>query len=187
MPLNIPIRTERLILRDFVSGDWPDVLAYQRDSSYYQYYTWTSRTEDDVRKFVRNYVDQQLVRPRRKIQLAIALPDDPRVIGNCGIRRKPDNQWEGDIGYELAQDHWNRGYATEAAQAMVRFGFQELGLHRISAWCIADNAASARVLEKVGMRQEGRLRENRYFKERWWDTLLYALLKDEWRLGSNES
>jgi len=62
---------------------------------------------------------------------------------------------------------------------VIEFGFEDLALHRISAWCIADNSASVRVLEKVGMRQEGRLRENEYFKRRCWDTLLYALLVDE--------
>ena len=121
-----------------------------------------------------------------EFQLSITLPDDNRVIGSCGIRRKPDNDWEGDIGYELAPKYWGRGYATEAALAIVDFGFRELGLHRVSSWCIADNAASARVLEKVGLRLEGRLRENEYFKERWWDTLLYGLLESEWRaLASN--
>lgn len=182
--MNLPIHTERLVLRDFVPGDWPDVLAYQKDGRYLRFYPWTHRTEEDARKFVQMFVDHQQVQPRRRFQLAITLPDNPKVIGNCEIRRKPDNQWEGDIGYEVAPEHWDQGYATEAAQTMVRLGFQELGLHRISSWCIADNAASARVLEKVGMKQEGRLRENEYFKGRWWDTLLYALLKDEWRYGS---
>ncbi len=63
---------------------------------------------------------------------------------------------------------------------MVNFGFRELGLHRISSWCIADNAASARVLERLGFQQEGRLCQNEFFKGRRWDTLLYALLRQEW-------
>ena len=90
--------------------------------------------------------------------------DSGRLIGNCGIRRKPDNDWEADIGFELAPEYWGRGYATEAARAIVDFGFRELELHRISSWCIADNAASARVLERVGLRPEGRLRRNEYFR-----------------------
>ena len=80
-----------------------------------------------------------------------------------------------------------KGYATEATRSIVEFGFQELKLHRVSSWCIADNVASARVLEKVGLRQEGRLRENEYFKGRWWDTLLYGLLDSEWRGLGGES
>ena len=74
-----------------------------------------------------------------------------------------------------------RGYATEAARAIVRFGFIKLCLHRIWSWCIAENAGSARVLAKVGMRLEGRLRDKEYFRGRWWDTLLYAMLEQEWR------
>ena len=171
-------------MREFVVEDWPDVLAYQRDPRYLRYYAWTDRTEADAREFVQMFVDQQAEEPRRKFQLAIALPDDGQLIGNCGIRRKPENDWEADIGYELAPEHWGKGYATEAAQAMVEFGFRELGLHRISSWCIADNLASARVLEKVGLRLEGRMREHEYFKERWWDTLIYALLESEWNRSS---
>ena len=174
------ITTSRLVLREFVSDDWPDVLAYQGDPRYLRFYPWTDRTEAEARDFVQMFLDQQADHPRRKFQLAITLPDSGRLIGSCGIRRKPDNNREADIGYELAPEHWGRGYATEAAMAMVDFGFRELELHRISSWCIADNAPSARVLERVGLRLEGRLRENDYFKGRWWDTLLYGLLEDEW-------
>ena len=175
------IATDRLILREFVIDDWPAVLAYQRDPRYLRFYPWTDRTDGEVRDFVQMFLDQQAARPRRKFQLAITLADDDSVIGNCGIRRKPDNDWEADIGYELAPERWGKGYATEAALAIVAFGFEELELHRISSWCIADNVASARVLEKVRMKKEGRLRQNEYFKGRWWDTLLYGLLVDEWR------
>ncbi|CAI8038109.1 Uncharacterized N-acetyltransferase p20 [Geodia barretti] len=113
------------------------------------------------------FLDQQREQPRRRFQLVIARRQDDRLIGNCGIRRKPDNDWEADIGYELAHDCWGLGYATEAAGAMVDFGFLELGLHRISSWCIAENTASARVLERLGFRLEGRLRQNQYFKDQW--------------------
>ena len=178
------ITTARLVLREFVPGDWPDVLAFQRDPRYLRYYAWTDRSEAEVREFVQMFVSQQAERPRRKFQLAIILPDSGRLIGDCGIRRKPGNEWEADIGYELSPEHWGRGYATEAASALVDFGFRELQLHRISSWCIADNAASAGVLERLGLRQEGRLRENEYFKGRWWDTLLYGLLESEWRASA---
>ncbi len=174
------ITTARLVLREFVAEDWPEVLAYHRDPRYLRFYPWTDCTEAEARDFVQMFLDQQAERPRRRFQLAIALPDSNRLIGNCGIRRKPENDWEADIGFELAPEHWGRGYATEAALAMVDFGLRELKVHRISSWCIADNTASARVLERVGLRPEGRLRENEYFKGRWWDTLLFGLLESEW-------
>ena len=178
------ITTDRLVLREFVIDDWPDVLAYQRDPRYLQFYPWADRTEAEVRDFVQMFVDQQAERLRRKFQLAITLPNSERVIGDCGIRRKSENDWEADIGYELAPECWGRGYATEAAMAIVDFGFRDLQLHRISSWYIADNAASARVLERVGLRPEGRLRENEFFKGCWWDTLLYGLLRSEWEASA---
>lgn len=172
--------TDRLVLREFVEADWPTVLAYQRDCRYLRYYPWTDRTPDDARAFVGMFLDWQRETPRRRFQLAITLEEGGALIGNCGIRRKLDNDWQVDIGYELNPAHWGRGYATEAARAMVNFGFGQLALERISSWCIADNTASARVLERLAFRQEGRLRRNEYFKGRWWDTLLFALLRDEW-------
>ncbi len=174
------IATARLVLREFVVADWTEVLAYQRDARYLRYYPWTDRTEADARDFVQMFLDQHAEQQRRKFQLAITLPDDGRLIGSCGVRRKPENDWEADIGYELAPEHWGKGYATEAARAMVQFAFDDLGVHRVSSWCIADNTASARVLEKAGLQLEGRLRENEYFKERWWDTLVYGLLASDW-------
>lgn len=172
--------TDRLTLREFVPEDWAPVLAYQRDPRYLRFYPWTERSESEVRDFVGIFVDWQKETPRRRFQLAITLKENGTLIGNCGLRRKPNNDWEADIGYELDPLYWGRGYATEASGALVDFGFRELGLSRISSWCIGDNKASARVLERLGFRQEGRLRRNEYFKGRWWDTLLYALLRDEW-------
>ncbi|PKB72097.1 MAG: GNAT family N-acetyltransferase [SAR202 cluster bacterium Io17-Chloro-G6] len=174
------ITTERLVLREFKPEDWREVLAYQQDPCYLEYYPWITRTESDVREFVQWFLDEQAESPRTRFQLAVILRETGKLIGNCGIRRKPDNAWEADIGYEIAPDYWRNGYATEAAAALMEHGFNEMGLHRISSWCIAENGASARVLQKLGMREEGRLRENEFFKGRWWDTLIFGILKDEW-------
>lgn len=174
------IETERLVLREFVVDDWQSVLAYQREPRYLRYYPWEGRTDNEVRQFVQTFVDWQAEEPRRRWQLAVMLRPDGPVIGNVGLRRKVENDFEADIGYELAPQHWGKGYATEAVRALLRFGFDEMGLRRVSSWCIANNVSSARVLEKLGMRQEGRLRENEYFKSRYWDTLLYGLLREEW-------
>jgi len=178
--MDMELHTLHLLLREFVAADWPAVLAYQRDPRYLQFYHWTDRTPADVQRLVQMFVDQQHERPRRKFQLAIVLRDTQRLIGNCGIRKAFAEALEADIGYEITPDYWGQGYATEAARAIVHFGFTELKLHRITAWCVADNVASARVLEKAGLKLEGRLREKEYFKDRWWDTLLYAILESEW-------
>lgn len=178
------LRTERLILREFHHEDWQVVHTYQNTPRYLLYYPWHQRSEDDVRAFVQHLIDWQDAVPRIKFQLAIAPLDAGGalrdLIGNCGIRMYHPDATEADLGYEIAPDHWGQGYATEAAAAMVEFGFGGLGLHRIWAECIASNRASARVLEKLGMQQEGRLREKRWMKGRWWDVLIYGILASEW-------
>lgn len=173
------ITTERLMLRKFLPDDWPAVLAYQQDARYSEYYPWSARTESDAKEFVQWFLDKQAESPRRRIQLTVILRETGLLIGNWGIRRKPDSDWEADIGYEIAPDYWRRGYATEAAASLVEHGLTSMGLHRISSWCIAENGASVSVLRKLGMREEGRLRENEFFKGRWCDTLVFGLLMEE--------
>jgi len=176
------ITTERLLLREFVESDWPAVLAYQSDPRYLRFYSWEQRMEEEVRGFVQQFIARQQEQPRCKFQLAIVLAEG-ELIGNCGIRLQKVESRQGELGYELAPSWWGHGYATEAARAMLTFGFQELSLHRIWASCVARNTASARVLERLGMHREGRLREQEWFKGRWWDTLVYGILEQEWSIA----
>jgi ribosomal-protein-alanine N-acetyltransferase len=175
------LTTNRLVLREFVADDWRAVRAYQSDPRYLRFYEWEERSEADVRAFVAMFIGFQQETPRRKFQLAITLPETGELIGNCGIRVRDPAAGVADIGYELDPRFWGCGYATEAAQAMLAYGFGPLGMHRITAECLAENTASAHVLEKIGMRREGHLRENVWMKGRRWDTLLYAILDREYR------
>ena len=174
------IITERLRLREFVCDDWRAVLDYQRDPRYLRYYPWCDRTEDDARAFVGLFLDWQREIPRRRYQLAITRGSDHRLIGNCGIRCNPDKVTQAELGYELNPDHWGQGYATEAAAAILEFAFRQLELQRITSWCIADNVASARVLERLGFQMQRRSHAAEFFKGRWWDTLHYTLTADQW-------
>jgi RimJ/RimL family protein N-acetyltransferase len=175
------LTTSRLLLRDFTLTDVPAVFAYQSDPRYWRYYAQDVTTLEWSQSWVQRFVEAQSVTPRHKFQFAVCLPDTGQLIGNCGIRKQAPNATEADIGYEFNPDYWGHGYATEAAREVLRFGFTELQLHRITAECIADNVASAHVLEKIGMTLEGRLRETEYFKGRWWDHLRYGILAQEWR------
>jgi RimJ/RimL family protein N-acetyltransferase len=126
------------------------------------------------------FIGWQKELPRIKFQLAIALPGQNQLIGSCGIRKKQSGSHQAELGYEIAPLYWGQGYATEAAQKMLNFGFEHLNLHRVWASCLVENKASARVLEKLGMQQEGRIRQNRWMKNRYWDTFIYGILKREW-------
>jgi RimJ/RimL family protein N-acetyltransferase len=173
--------TSRLVLREFFWDDWPAVLAYQSEPAYLRYNPWTERAADDAQAFVQRFIDWQRDEPRYRYQLAVTLQETGELIGNCGLRLEHPGAMEGDIGYEFAPQHWGNGYATEAARSMLALGFEELRLHRIWAWCIAENVASAHVLEKIGMQREGQHRDKEWFKGRWWDTYTYAILAHEWR------
>jgi len=178
------LKTEHLLLREFNPGDFTAVFEYQNDSRYLRYYPWRVRTFSDVKNMVQSFIDQQHERPRTKFQLAIILKSKDRLIGNCGIRKGLLEDKEADIGYEISPTHWGLGYATEATRAILAFGFMELKLHRISATTFVENTASVSVLQKLGMRKEGRLRENRWMKGRWWDTLVYSILENEYGTNS---
>ena len=175
------LTTDRLILREFVVNDWPAVFEYQSDPAYLRYNPYFYRSEQDVRSFVQMFIDWSREVPRKKFQFAIVLKQEGRLIGNCGIRMQTSHAQIADIGYEIDRHYWGQGYATEAALTMLEFGFTQLRLHRIWAYCIAENTASARVLEKIGMVYEGRQRESELMKSKWWDTLHYAILEHEWR------
>jgi RimJ/RimL family protein N-acetyltransferase len=175
------IETERLILREFRLDDWSDVVAYWSDPRYQRFYPEIADVEGAVRDLVGRFVAAQAEQPRRTWQLAIVTEADARLIGNCGVRVNDPDLAEGNIGYELNPRDWGHGYATEAARAILDFGFAELGLRRVWAECVADNVGSVRVLEKLGMRREAHFREHRRYRDRWWDTLIYAILDHDWR------
>jgi RimJ/RimL family protein N-acetyltransferase len=101
------------------------------------------------------------------------------LIGRAGLQN-PEG-WPGfEAGWTLGRPYWGHGYATEAAREMLRLGFDELGLHRIVGRLDARNTASARVLEKLGMRREARLVDSERVKGEWATELVYAMLESEW-------
>jgi RimJ/RimL family protein N-acetyltransferase len=140
---------------------------------------WGPNKEEETKAFIERALAGKNEQPRRNYTLAIVVRNEDKLIGGCSINvSNPENR-EGWIGYCLNRRFWGRGYATETAKALVDFGFTRLSLHRIFATCDPANAASAHVLEKVGMEREGRIREHVWAKGKWRDSLLYAVLEQE--------
>jgi len=104
--------------------------------------------------------------------------DGGQLVGVMGI--VPKDHDRGEIGYWVGVPFWGRGYATEAGRAVLRYGFEELGLNRIEAAHFANNPASGRVMQKIGMKHEGRLREAVKKWNQYLDTEMYAILRREW-------
>jgi len=177
----LPIETPRLVLRDLVDGDGPSVHAYASDAATVRLLDWGPNTAEDTTRFLSMARASSKAAPRTAYHLAIVLSATQRLIGGCRIEVRSDASRNGDIGYVLARDVWGQGFATEAGHALVAFGFQSLALHRIWATCDVENRASARILEKIGMQQEGLLRQNVRRRGEWRDSYLYAILEPDWR------
>ena len=185
-PYSISLKTPRLLLRSFEEADLAAVSAYRQDAQVMRFITGGAETSEEVEAFLertRSYAQQQ---PQQQYRFAIVLASSRRVIGGCGLDILDADLGEGEIGYHLHRDFWGHGIATETAGALLRFGFEHLKLHRIVADCAADNPASARVMQKAGMRHEAHFHENKRIGGQWHDTLLYAILERVWNARSGE-
>jgi RimJ/RimL family protein N-acetyltransferase len=181
---NTRITTDRLLLRELRKEDWQAVHEYGSDPEVVRFVEFGPNTEEETRDFIRRATASAEDEPRKGHDFAVVRGKDGRLIGGCGIYvTKPEHR-EAFIGYVFNREYWGNGYATEAAQALLRYGFETLRMHRIFATCDPENRASARVLEKTGMRREGLLRENSRMKGKYRDDLIYAILDREWRSAS---
>jgi RimJ/RimL family protein N-acetyltransferase len=115
------------------------------------------------------------------INLSVEVRDEGVLIGEVGLGFVSQVHAHCEIGYVFDPGYSRMGYATEASSVMVELAFSALGAHRVSGRLDPRNDASARVLERLGMRQEGYLIENEYVKGEWTDEAIYAVLEPEWR------
>jgi len=176
-----PIRTQRLLLRPFSPDDLDAVHAIHSRADVTRYLYWQPRTVDEVR-------EQLAVRAKRPsleaegdtLALAVVVRESGTLIGEVILVWRSREHGQGEIGFVFHPDHHGRGYAGEAAVVMLRLGFDGLGLHRIIGRCDGRNAASARLMERLGMRREAHFRENEIVKGEWSDEYVYAMLAAEW-------
>ena len=172
------LETERLILRALTPDDATAVFAYAADPEVARYMVWEAhRSMKDAEAFL------ELTMGRYESGDApdwgIVYKGDGRLVGTGGFVGWEREHARAEVGYVLNRVYWGRGLAAEALRAMISFGFARMGLNRIEARCIAENAASARVMEKAGMAYEGTLRQRELLKGAYQDMKLYAILKGE--------
>lgn len=180
LDVRLPIETERLVLRAHRTSDLDDLLTFHSDPEVVRYVPWPVRDRAATEETLQVKLTQtELVAHGQWLVLAVELRSTGAVIGE--VLLKWASECQGEVGFALGREHHRRGYAAEAATAMLRLGFDDLGFHRITAVCIEDNTASARLLTRLGMRQEARLVDHVYFKGAWATQLVFAMLEDEWR------
>ena len=178
---NLPtLETKRLILRKMTLDDARAVFAYASDPDVTRYVIWNMhRTIEDSKSFLRSLVEGY--ENAEAADWGIVCKENGRFIGGCGIAGWSLEHARAELGYVLSREYWGRGLMPEAVRAMIHFGFERMGLNRIEARCIAENAASEGVMEKVGMTHEGTLRQREFIKGAYQDIKLYAILKSEYR------
>jgi RimJ/RimL family protein N-acetyltransferase len=178
-----PVQTERLTLRPLLPSDAAALHAYQSREDVCRYIPYQPRSLAYLQQrlsspdFTRSAIDE----PGQALLLAVVRRTDDLVVGDVMLAWTSKEHGTGEIGYVLDPVHQGNGYATEAAAALLRIGFEDLGLHRIIARIDARNVASAAVLRRIGMRQEAYLVENEWFKGQWTDEIDFAILASEWR------
>jgi RimJ/RimL family protein N-acetyltransferase len=181
MPL-YPIETERLRLRPFTRGDVDAVHSYRSREDVCAFLFDEPMSRQDCAEAVQARVGQvALTAEGDKIVLAVERRDALGVIGEVSLIWRSTENRQGELGYIFHPDVHGQGFATEASRAILRFGFETAGLHRIYARCDARNAASARVMARLGMRQEAHFRDHTMVKGRWDEELIYAVLEDDYR------
>ena len=175
------LQTEQLILRPHRADDWSAVAAYAYHPDVLRYRPDDIRSPAPMQAHLQHLVDLQHQQPRTSYHFAITLSARDRLIGWCGLSLSDRAHRIAELRYELDRAYWGMGYVTEAAQALVDWGFSSLQLHRIVAECHPANAASMRVMQKLGMIYEGHLRESVWVKGSWWDTIISAMLESDWQ------
>jgi len=171
----LPIRTPRLLLRALDVEDADAMFAYLRDKRLTRYVAWEQHHSIEQTVFYLMTVEAAY-RDAGLKEWGIFLADTGLLIGTCGFVRTDAAHARAEIGYTIGFDHQNRGYGTESASAVVRFGFERLGFHRIEAQVVVGNEASARVLEKIGMKREATLEGRVKIRGRFRDVAMYAKL-----------
>ena len=184
-----PIRTDRLVLRPLEASDAADVFEYQRLPEVIRYLPWPDRDRTEAAEHTaKRAAGRVLAGAGDFVVFAATLPgtpsvDDPardRVIGDFMVRVSNAEHAQLELGWVLHPDFQGRGFAREAAGAVLDFVFETLQPHRVQAFLDARNAASAGLCERLGMRREATILEEEYNDGEWQDTAIYGILRREW-------
>jgi RimJ/RimL family protein N-acetyltransferase len=175
-----PITTERLVLRRYRDDDFEGLFAIESDAGVARWLYNEPRDEVETRARLVQRIDGVLRKEDDWVSSAVTLHDGT-FVGDVAINWRSVEHRCAEIGFTFVPAHHGRGYATEAARALLPFVFETMGCHRLVGRTEARNTASARVLEKLGMRREAHLVENEWVKGEWQSELVYAILRREWR------
>jgi len=172
--------TGRLVLRPMEPGDAEAIFEIKGDPGVTECYAAEPHaTRDQTRKWVEDRLDGY--RERKSIWWMYTLKEQSRVIGSCCYWHIDEESRCAEIGYELNRAYWHQGISSEALVPILEYGFDGMGLNRIEACPFAENASSNRLLQNLGFKLEGTLRQRVWFRGRFLDQHYYGLLKGEFK------
>ncbi|CAK1990136.1 GNAT family N-acetyltransferase [Vibrio crassostreae] len=173
------LETDRLILRDMDLEDECAFVAMSQDAKYQRFYDESDCEPSKYRELTQLFVTQAAEVPRKSYQLAVESKHSGKFIGTVCLRLERDKQ--ASMGCAFSRETQGKGLSIEASEALADFGFSELGIHRIYAETISKNLAAIKLCKVLEMRQEAYFKQHRFFKGKWWDTVVLAVLRSEWQ------
>lgn len=182
------LKTDRLLLREFIPGDEDPLYDYMHVETHWRHVPIDPPTPDSVAALVRNMIDTQYDDPRNVYDLIAVDKHTQAFVGHCSLHMYRPLRL-GTIGWGVTDRLANQGMATEMGAAMLRLAFGTFDLHRVQALCRDENHASRRVMAKLGMREEGIIRDNLYARGEWWSSVQSAILSTDagcWSLYVSE-
>jgi RimJ/RimL family protein N-acetyltransferase len=175
-----PIQTSRLVLRAFEDGDLNAFLAYRNDPEVARYQTWDSISAPRAQAFIQEQKALAPGQPGQWFQFAVTLKDAGILIGDVGLLVLVQQPRQAQMGISFNREYQGQGYAAEALTAALDYAFINLDLHRVVVVVDVENERAWSLAERVGLRREGHFLKNNWFKGRWADEYLYAVLQAEW-------
>jgi len=177
---HVTMKTKRLTLREFLDSDLAAVHDYAQDAETTKYLEWGPNTLKETTVFLNESLGFQKEKPRVTFDMAIISNSDHRLLGACSITIIDKKKKIAALGYVLNSKFWGQGYATEAANAIAKFAFEELGMDKILATCDSLNEGSESVMKKIGMQKEQKLSKDKFIKGFYRDTLVYSIDRATW-------
>lgn len=173
------LETERLVLRQITVADADDLFAIFSDEQTMEYWSCRPYTSVSQASMLIESLEET-IRQETGIHWAITLRSENRLIGRCGFNEWRKQHRRGEISYIIARNAWGKGTVSEALRVMLDYGFKEMNLHSVEAGVTPGNEGSTRLLERLGFRLEGHLRESYLAEDRFVDSLIYSLLQRDW-------
>jgi [ribosomal protein S5]-alanine N-acetyltransferase len=179
--LDLPCTYGRLVVREFENSDRAALIEFTEDPSQLQYMMFSLGTEKEVGDFLSFAQTEAKKEDRCEWHFAIEEKGKPGCIGSVALMMERESPCSAELGYWFKRGAWGKGYATEASRFMLHLGFKTLGFHRIWGKCHVKNPASAHVMEKLGMKLEGYIREHVWLRDHYRSSMLYSMLENEYQ------